>query len=165
MNHSVEQFSPSTEESIGTEWDDLAIPIEKTEQESNSLELKDNKSGSKDQKPEYAPEGYLTIRKISADLGLSKAPVQRVIKHLELEGEKFKDAKNGHVNTYYSPGQRAQIEEHLSDLLSASEAPEDFLTTFGLSKKINLSTITIQKAINELGLKGENYRNTGKKKY
>ncbi len=163
MNHSAEQFSPSTEESIGTEWDGLAIPIEKTEQEPNNLELKDNKSGSKDQKPEYAPEGYLTIRKISADLGLSKAPVQRAVKHLELEGEKFKDAKNGHVNTYYSPGQRVQIEEYLSDLLSASEPPEGYLTINDLSKRLNLNYGTVQKAINRLGIDGENYKDKGNK--
>jgi biotin operon repressor len=118
----------------------------------------DNDDSIKDEsllteKPQKAPQGYMSVSQIIKELGISRAKVLRLISELGDElGEVSKARFGSNLADSYSPEQiemiRARAEEQ--GLLEA-QAPEGYMSVSQIRKELGISREKVLRLISELG--------------
>ena len=102
---------------------------------------------------EEATEKYLVVNGIADKYGVNPWTVKDRIEKLGISGVELLDS-TGKPACFYSPEQQDQIREALEGHLSLKDAPEGYLTLFGVAKELKLSRDKIGKIIEKLGLEG-----------
>jgi biotin operon repressor len=104
------------------------------------------------EKPQKAPEGYMSARQISKELGITQYTVSKLISELGDELGEVKKARFGtNVTDSYSPEQiemiRARAEEQGR---FEAQAPEGYMSASQISKELGITRKTVSKLISEL---------------
>jgi Mn-dependent DtxR family transcriptional regulator len=100
-----------------------------------------------------APEGYMSAKKISKELGIGNNTVSKLISELSDELGEVSKARFGTTPAdSYSPAQiemiRARAEEQG---LTSPEAPEGYMSVKKISEELGITNRTVSKLISELG--------------
>lgn len=90
-----------------------------------------------------APEGYLNVRQIVKALGVSAKTVNKNIKDLGLQPERYKNTQ-GLIYDYYSPAQIQQIKTYLADFINTEHAPAGYLLTYKIAQRLKLGFAFIE---------------------
>lgn len=120
--------------------------------------VNDIEENNESNKPEFAPEGYLTANDLAKSTGISWPTIKNRIDALrnndsdetELFGKEYKKKKNGKTYVFYSPAEQRQIVDLLGSSITTDQAPEGYLTINGFAEKLGVTSRMIRKALNDI---------------
>jgi len=99
-----------------------------------------------------APKGYMNVKRIAMELGISKDTVSKIISEIDLSPIKAKFGNNN-VTDVYSPEDIARIRELAeSKELFSPVAPKGYMSVNRIAEELGISPGTVNKIISEIGL-------------
>jgi len=99
-----------------------------------------------------APEGYMNLKQIAKEMGISESAIRKVITEL---GSNLSDTKmykfGTNITEAYSPDQIEMIRQAAEARgLFSGDAPEGYMNAFQIAVKLGISSITLKKIIAKL---------------
>ena len=97
---------------------------------------------------ELAPEGWYTTRRLAEEIGLSYGKVEKTLNiHPDIPSKNYKTS-TGRILPHYALEEVSNLSE-IKELSEAARSPKGWYTINGLEEKINLTSKTIKKILND----------------